>query len=50
MFEAKLPARQFKGYVCSGVEGYAADAAGNDVLDRDQKTDTVTIETANVGR
>lgn len=28
MFEAKLPARKFKGYVCVGVEKYAADAVG----------------------
>lgn len=28
MFEAKLPARKFKGYVCEGVERYAADAVG----------------------
>lgn len=28
MFEAKLPARKFKGYVCTGVERYAADAVG----------------------
>ena len=28
MFEAKLPARKFKGYVCTGVERYAAEAEG----------------------
>lgn len=28
MFEARLPARGFKGYVCTGVEGFAADAMG----------------------
>lgn len=28
MFEAKLPARKFKGYVCNGVERYAAGAVG----------------------
>lgn len=26
MFEARLPARKFKGYVCTGVERYAAEA------------------------
>lgn len=28
MFEARLPARQFKGYVCVGVEAAAAEARG----------------------
>lgn len=31
MFEAKLPARAFKHYVCVGVEGYAAEAMGKDL-------------------
>ncbi|KAK5055229.1 hypothetical protein LTR84_012979 [Exophiala bonariae] len=31
MFEAKLPARAFKNYVCVGVEGYAAEAMGKDL-------------------
>ncbi|KAK5228670.1 hypothetical protein LTR72_002555 [Exophiala xenobiotica] len=34
MFEARLPARQFKGYVCVGVEGYAAEAMGKDLAER----------------
>lgn len=34
MFEARLPARKFKGYVCAGVEGYAAEAMGKDLAER----------------
>ncbi len=34
MFEARLPARKFKGYVCVGVEGYAAEAMGKDLAER----------------
>ncbi|KAF2015252.1 MFS transporter [Aaosphaeria arxii CBS 175.79] len=30
MFEAKLPARKFKGYVCVGVESMAAKATGKE--------------------
>ena len=48
MFEAKVPARKFKTYVCVGVEGYAAEAAGKDVLHRDEKTGAVRIETETV--
>ncbi|KAF2868472.1 MFS transporter [Massariosphaeria phaeospora] len=33
MFEANLPARKFKGYVCVGVEGMAARALGKDLED-----------------
>ena len=28
MFEARLPARKFKGYVCANTEGYSAEAMG----------------------
>lgn len=28
MFEARVPARKFKTYVCTGVEAYAAQARG----------------------
>ena len=48
MFEAKVPARKFKTYVCVGVEGYAAEAAGKDALHRDEKTGAMRIETATV--
>jgi hypothetical protein len=48
MFEAKVPARKFKTYVCVGVEGYAAEATGKDALHRDEKTGTMRIETATV--
>lgn len=34
MFEAKLPARKFKGYVCVGVERYAADAVGEKAAEK----------------
>ncbi|KIW19031.1 hypothetical protein PV08_03321 [Exophiala spinifera] len=34
MFEARLPARKFKGYVCTGVESYAAEAMGDDLAER----------------
>ena len=29
MFEARLPARAFRTYVCTGVEGFAAEAFGD---------------------
>lgn len=48
MFEAKLPARKFKGHVCVGVESYAAEAAGQDVLKRDEKGGAVRVEAASV--
>lgn len=44
MFEAKLPARKFKGYVCVGVEGMAAGAAGKDAVTRDEKSGAIHIE------
>jgi hypothetical protein len=31
MFEARVPARKFKSYVCVGVEGYAAEAMGKEL-------------------
>ena len=45
MFEAKLPARKFKGYVCTGVEGLAAEAVGKDGVSRDEKTGAIHVET-----
>ena len=45
MFEAKEPARKFKTYVCTGVEGFAAEAVGKDAITRDEKTGAVRIET-----
>jgi hypothetical protein len=37
MFEAKLPARKFKGYVCVGTQALAAEAMGKGL-----ETGTVT--------
>lgn len=31
MFEAKLPARKFKGYVCTRTEQLAAEGIANDI-------------------
>ena len=45
MFEAKVPARKFKGYVCVGVEGFAAEAVGKDAMMRDEKSGAIHIET-----
>lgn len=45
MFEAKVPAKRFKGYVCVGVERMAAEAVGKDAIRRDEKTGAVRIET-----
>lgn len=41
MFEARLPARRFKGYVCTGVEEYAAGAEGEKAV---AKADVVQLE------
>jgi hypothetical protein len=49
MFEARVPARKFKNYVCTGVESYAAEAIGGDALKRDEKTGAVRVETDTVG-
>ena len=46
MFEARVPARQFKNYVCVGVEGFAAEAVGKDAITRDEKSGAVRIETS----
>ena len=48
MFEAKVPARNFKGYVCVGVEGMAAEAVGKEAWKRDENTGAVRIETSHV--
>ncbi|ETI27077.1 hypothetical protein G647_09759 [Cladophialophora carrionii CBS 160.54] len=34
MFEARVPARKFKHYVCSNVESYAAEAMGKELGER----------------
>ncbi|KAI0017855.1 MFS transporter [Xylariomycetidae sp. FL0641] len=34
MFEAEVPAREFKGYVCAGVESFAAEVVGKDATGR----------------
>lgn len=44
MFEAKLPAGKFKGYVCVGVERYAADAVGEKAA---EKVGAVQVERVN---
>ena len=46
MFEAKVPARKFKTYVCVDVEGFAAEAVGKDIFKRDEKTGAFHIETS----
>ena len=46
MFENKVPARKFKTYVCVGVEGFAAEAVGKDVVQRDEKTGADRIGTS----
>ncbi|KAH9907198.1 MFS transporter [Xylariomycetidae sp. FL2044] len=44
MFEAEVGARQFKTYVCVGVESYAAEALPKDGSKTHEKTETVQIE------
>ncbi|KEF56624.1 uncharacterized protein A1O9_06813 [Exophiala aquamarina CBS 119918] len=44
MFEAKLPARAFKNYVCVGVEGYAAEAMGKDLSMRKEAGAAAHVE------
>lgn len=46
MFENKVPARKFKDYVCAGVEGMAAEAAGKHAVLRKEKAGTIHMETA----
>lgn len=46
MFENKVPARQFKNYVCVGIEGLAAEAVGKDIIKRDSKGGALHIEGA----
>ncbi|KAK3114215.1 hypothetical protein LTR53_007682 [Teratosphaeriaceae sp. CCFEE 6253] len=51
MFEAKIPARSFKGYVCVGVENMAAEAAeGKGAVLRDEKTGALHVESSVGGR
>ncbi|KAI1084774.1 MFS transporter [Whalleya microplaca] len=49
MFEAQVPARQFKSYVCVGVEGFAAEAAGKDAIKRDERMGALHVEGAGAG-
>ncbi|KIX08062.1 uncharacterized protein Z518_02717 [Rhinocladiella mackenziei CBS 650.93] len=44
MFEARLPARKFKHYVCTGVEGYAAEAMGKDLSERKNMGQSTHVE------
>lgn len=44
MFEAKLPARQFKGYVCHGIERLAAEAGGKNILKYDKDAGAMHLE------
>lgn len=49
MFEAKVPPRKFKTYVCVGVEGYAAEVLAADFLkgaNTDGKPEGVKVETS----
>ncbi|KAF2791645.1 MFS transporter [Melanomma pulvis-pyrius CBS 109.77] len=49
MFEAKLPARKFKGHVCVGVEGMAARAIGKEIdVKEDRDDDALHLETLEV--
>lgn len=43
MFEAKVHAGKLKGYVCVGVESYAAEATGHDAVKRDERTGAVRV-------
>ncbi|KAI0006980.1 MFS transporter [Xylariaceae sp. FL0662B] len=49
MFEAEVSAREFKTYVCVGVEGYAAEAAGKDAIKRDEKIGAIHVEASGTG-
>jgi hypothetical protein len=46
MFEAKVPARKFKGYVVAEVEDMAAEAAGKGGIRRDEKTGAIHVESS----
>ena len=48
MFEAKLPARKFKSYVCVNVEAMAAEAVGKDSVQREEKTGAIHVENTTV--
>ena len=47
MFEAKVPARKFKHYVCTTTESYAAEAMGKE-LDERKTNETTHIEQTKV--
>jgi hypothetical protein len=44
MFEARVPARKFKHYVCANTEGYAAEAMGKELSER-KAAGTTHVET-----
>lgn len=44
MFEARLPARKFKGYVCVGVESAAAEIIGSSLADGKRLDRAVHVE------
>ena len=48
MFEAGVPARKFKGYVCTGVEAYAAEGVCKEHVHRGEKG-ALRVETEDVG-
>jgi hypothetical protein len=48
MFEARVPARKFKTYVCTGVEAYAAQAVGKEAVTRDEKSGAVRVNAEDV--
>lgn len=43
MFEARVPARKFKHYVCANVESYAAEAMGKELGER-KNVDSTHVE------
>jgi hypothetical protein len=48
MFEARVSARKFKTYVCTGVEAYAAQAVGKEAVTRDEKSGAVRVNAEDV--
>lgn len=48
MFEAEVPARKFKTYVCTTVERYAAEGAKKDVMEHDEQTGAIKFESETV--
>ncbi|KAL2401546.1 Major facilitator-type transporter ecdD [Exophiala dermatitidis] len=49
MFEARLPARKFKGYVCTGVQSYAEEAMHGKKGDFEVTTTTATTSAKAAG-